>query len=98
MTSRHYKWQTRWVINATQRTCTHQPTGLVVRMDRPPVLINISDVAAALMPVHGHHNVPRMLTRLAWEALTLWYELRAIPHMPYEIDELAEAAAGLFDE
>lgn len=98
MTSHHYKWQTRWAIDTTQRVLTHGPTGLVVRMDRPPVLTNISEVAAALMPVHGPHNVPRMLTRLAWEALTLWYELRAIPLMPYEIDELAEAAAGLFDE
>lgn len=98
MTSRHYRWQTRWVIDTIQRTCTHQTTGLVVRMDHPPVLTNRAEVSAALTPVHGPHNVPRMLARLAWEALTLWYEHRAIPHMPHELDDLAESAAGLFDE
>lgn len=67
-------------------------------MDRPPVLENSPRVRAELLPVHGPHNVPRMLTRLAWEALTLWYERRAIPHMPHELDDLAESAAGLFDE
>lgn len=95
MPSRHYKWQTRWRIDVPARTCTHDPTGLIVRMDRPPALLNRSDVLAALLPVHGGHNAPRMLTRLTWEALTLWAERTGQMHEPGELDDLAEAATGV---
>ena len=95
MPSRHYKWQTRWRIDVPARTCTHDPTGLIVRMDRPPALLNRSDVLSSLLPVHGGHNGPRMLTRLTREALTLWAEPTGNLPMPDELDDLAEAVTEI---
>jgi hypothetical protein len=92
VTSRHHLWQARWAIDSAQRTLTHEPTGLVVYPGQPQPLPNGDSVLLLLHATHGPHNAPRMLTRLAWEAYTLWAEHTATPHLPGELDDQAEAA------
>ena len=77
------------------RTCTHEPTGLVVIPQRPPTMPNAPDILPVLLLKHGGHNAPRMLARLTWEALTLWAEITGNLPAPDELDDLAEAATGV---
>ena len=66
MTSKHYKWQTRWRIESG--LATHD-TGLRVRLvEEAPMMENADEVAATLAPKHGPHNVPVMLQRMLREA------------------------------
>jgi hypothetical protein len=92
--SRHHRWQTRWLIDSAQRALTHAPTGLVMQPGQLQPLPNGDAVLLLLTAKHGFHNAPRMLTRLAWEAYTLWAEHTATPHLPGELDDQAEAAVN----
>lgn len=72
MTSKKYRWQTRWRHDAAAGVWVHD-TGLQVQCTggAAPQLLNGAAVAAALAPHHGPHNVPAMLQRLGREAATL---------------------------
>lgn len=75
MTSKHYRWQTRWQLDRTAGTATHE-CGLVVRFtaaagdDGQPV--NAPETLAALAVKNGPHNAPNMLRRLLQEAAELY--------------------------
>lgn len=75
MTSKHYRWQTRWQLDRTAGTATHD-CGLVVRFaadtgpDGQPA--NGLETLAALAVKNGPHNAPNMLRRLLKEAAELY--------------------------
>ena len=79
MTSKHYRWQTRWQIDASAREARHE-CGLVIAFNCAPgdqvrpagTARNADAIAAALAPSKGAHNVPPMLARLMREASTLY--------------------------
>ena len=61
MTSKHYKWQTRWHV--ANGIATHD-TGLVVSIaGGQPRANNARQVIESLTPKHGH-NAPDMVARL----------------------------------
>jgi hypothetical protein len=76
MTSKHYRWQTRWRIEPNR--AVHE-TGLVVAFDCTPGAmprprgqpINAPDIQAALEPKHGH-NAATMIERMLREASELY--------------------------
>jgi hypothetical protein len=72
MTSKHYRWQTRWRHDAAAGLWVHA-TGLQVRCPPgvAPQLVNGPETLAVLLPTHGPHNAPSMLQRLAREAQQL---------------------------
>lgn len=76
MTSKHHKWQTRWLVDLAAAQATHD-SGLVVEFKPahgPPEVefdgrpLNTDQVLPALMEKHGQHNVGPMLARLLREA------------------------------
>lgn len=68
MTSKHYRWQTRWRVAGG--LATHE-TGLQVQLVHgQPHAANAQAVQAALAPKHGH-NAAAMVQRLLREARTL---------------------------
>lgn len=84
MTSRHYRWQTRWHVNLDTAQATHD-SGLVVTLARaPPGARSVWEgrcaraaLAAMLVQLeikHGPHNAPKMLARLVREAETIYLE------------------------
>lgn len=78
MTSRHYRWQTRWTVDAAALEARHE-SGLVVRFTRagPSLraeLVNRAETVAALTPKNGAHNAPRMVDRMEREAVQLMGE------------------------
>jgi hypothetical protein len=83
MSSKHYKWQTRWRLAGD--LAVHE-CGLQV--SRVGGVLNAADVAAALAPKHGGHNVPLMLRRLEREAR----ELLAAQAPPLHASALGRAA------
>ncbi len=72
MTSKHYKWQTRWRHDTAAGAWVHE-CGLRVRCapGGQPQALNAPETLAALLPVHGGHNAPAMLARLQREAQQL---------------------------
>ena len=81
MTSRKYKWQTRWTVDAAALEARHE-CGLVVRFTRTgpalrPELVNRAETVAALTPKNGAHNAPLMVDRMEREAVQLMG--RALP-------------------
>ena len=73
MTSKHYRWQTRWAVDKAAGTARHE-CGLVVRVSGPGVPAaadNAPKILAALAVKHGGHNAPRMLERMLREAAEL---------------------------
>lgn len=68
MTSKHYRWQTRWQL--ADGLATHE-TGLRVRLAAGrPLAQNADEVHSALAPKHGH-NAAAMVQRLLREAAQL---------------------------
>lgn len=75
MTSKHYRWQTRWHVNLDASTATHD-SGLVVRFDRADddqrawdgAIVDDPAVMSALLSKHGPHNIGPHLARLMREA------------------------------
>ena len=80
MTSKHYRWQTRWTIDVAAREARHE-CGLVVRFSAIPAggscvahsaqALNAEPVRAALAEKHGH-NATAMIERMLREALELY--------------------------
>ena len=78
MTSKHYRWQTRWRIEPDARRAVHE-SGLVVAFDCDPGSqarprgqpINAPDILAALTPKHGH-NAATMIERMMREASEMY--------------------------
>lgn len=70
MTSRRYKWQTRWVIDTASRIATHAD-GLQVNTATWQAL-NGDAYVQAMTPKNGGHNATLMLRRLMWEARELY--------------------------
>lgn len=69
MTSKHYRWQTRWQLDTAAGLATHE-SGLRVRLaaGQAPQPENAAEVQAQLAQHHGGHNAPLMLARLLKEA------------------------------
>jgi hypothetical protein len=68
VTSKHYRWQTRWSVNAAAGTATHD-TGIQVETRAGSVVIVDPEAATQILAVkNGPHNAPIMLKRLAREA------------------------------
>jgi len=72
MTSRRYKWQTRWAFDPATRLAAHQDGLIVSLATGRPIAQNGPEYMAAMAPKHGGHNTPRMLERLLWEARELY--------------------------
>lgn len=77
MTSKHYKWQQRWRIDAGAQTAHHE-SGLLVRFSVPPgtdgargLANNEHQVIETLQPKHGH-NAAAMVQRMLREAAELY--------------------------
>lgn len=78
MTSKHYRWQTRWRIEPDARRAVHE-SGLVVAFDCAPGRLprprgqplNAADIESALTPKHGH-NATTMIARMLREASELY--------------------------
>ena len=74
MTSKHYRWQTRWRIEG--RRAIHE-SGLVVEFDSDPgtrqigIPANARKIESALRERHGH-NARAMILRLVKEAERLY--------------------------
>lgn len=74
MTSKHYKWQTSWVVDLGAATATHSG-GLVVRfVAGGGQAENADTILAALAAKNGPHNAPKMLQRLMREASEVYAE------------------------
>lgn len=74
MSSKHYKWQTRWQVDLATGVCTHD-SGLRVQGTRTRehwsvAALNWPAVERALAAKHGH-NTAAMGRRLLGEALRL---------------------------
>lgn len=81
MTSKHYRWQTRWRVDHAAGKATHD-SGLIVQFTgaagSPGQAVNEADTLAALAVKNGPHNAPQMLRRLLKEAEEL--HLKAASH------------------
>lgn len=67
MTSKHYRWQTRWQVDHSSGTAQHD-TGLMVRVvGGQPQANNAQQVQQQLAIKHGH-NAAEMVRRLLKEA------------------------------
>ncbi len=67
MTAKHHNWQDRWQVDRADGTATHE-SGLRVRLnDGVGVALNAADIEAEFAPLHGKHNAPAMVARLARE-------------------------------
>lgn len=78
MTGKHYRWQTRWVVNVDEAQARHD-SGLVVTFPRvagqiEPQLIDAPEILARLTQQHGPHNIGPMLERWKREARQLYRE------------------------
>lgn len=68
--SPRYKWQTRWTIDKSAGTATHE-TGLMVQMmGGQPRANNAAQVQQVLAVKHGH-NAATMIARMLREAAAL---------------------------
>lgn len=70
MTSKHYKWQTRWRQVAERGTLLHD-TGIECRVapdGRASTTLTQQEAEAVLAVKNGPHNAPAMLRRLLREA------------------------------
>lgn len=81
MTSRHYRWQTRWRVDLAARTAAHD-CGLIVRLVDTPrgpgaEPVNAAAIELELAKTHGGHNAPRMVVRMLREARQLHAEALA---------------------
>ena len=78
MTSKHYRWQTRWHIDLAAGRATHD-SGLIVSFTAasgPDGQAENADATLALLAVkNGPHNAPTMLRRLLKEAATLYHQV-----------------------
>ncbi len=67
MASKHFRWQERWQFDRADGTATHE-TGLHVELsDGVGVATNAAEVEGMLIPKHGAHNAPAMVSRLTRE-------------------------------
>ncbi len=67
MTSKHHHWQERWDLNQDDGLAVHD-SGLRVRLHEGiGVADNAGEVEQALVPQHGAHNAPAMVSRLIRE-------------------------------
>ncbi len=72
MTSRRYKWQTRWTYDAGAKLATHADGLQVSLASGQAQALNAAAYTEAMTPKHGGHNAPLMLRRLMWEARELY--------------------------
>lgn len=74
MTSKHYRWQTRWQLDPATGTATHE-CGLIVKFTASTgpdgQAVNGPETLASLAVKNGPHNAPNMLRRLLKEAAEL---------------------------
>lgn len=80
MTSKHYRWQTRWRVDLAASTAVHE-SGLQVRLVQTPrgpgaEALNAEATVQALAGKHGH-NAPAMVARMLREARQLHAEALA---------------------
>lgn len=77
MTSKHYRWQTRWQLDQRAGIARHD-SGLIVRFTAGSSSAgqaeNAEATLASLAIKNGPHNAPQMLTRLLREAADLHAE------------------------
>ena len=77
MTSKHYRWQTRWALDRQARQARHV-CGLVVSFGDAPGSLpqpeNGPETLQALAAKNGPHNAPIMLRRLLQEASELYQQ------------------------
>lgn len=72
MTSKHYKWQTRWRVDRAAGLATHDSGLQVTFSSGQAQAVNQAEALAALAVKNGPHNAPQMLKRLVREAADLW--------------------------
>lgn len=78
MTGKHYRWQTRWVVDVDEAQARHE-SGLVVSFQRlaghlEPEFEDAPEILAKLTKQHGPHNIGPMLERWKREAGQLYRE------------------------
>lgn len=75
MTSKHYRWQTRWQLDQAAGIARHE-SGLIVSFTADSggagQAENAEATLAALAVKNGPHNAPNMLRRLLNEAAELY--------------------------
>ena len=77
MTSKHYRWQTRWRVDLAAGRLMHSSGFIVeVRPGGELAPVNRGEIIAALAGQHGGHNAPVMVRRLEREARDLWRPAR----------------------
>lgn len=80
MTSKHYRWQTRWRLDLAAGTAVHE-SGLQVQLMQTlggtiAEAVNADAIVQALAVKHGH-NAPQMVARMLREARQLHAEALA---------------------
>lgn len=81
MTSKHYRWQTRWRVDLDARRALHD-SGLIVQFSTPEGRAHAVDdpeLVARLTQQHGPHNIGPMLARWLREAGQLYREAQHAP-------------------
>ena len=75
MTSRHYKWQTRWTLDIPAGIAVHD-SGFIVAFSSGTVgqALNADAILPALTAKNGGHNAPLMIDRMLREARQLHTE------------------------
>jgi hypothetical protein len=84
MTSKHYKWQTRWQHHPDRGLWSHTDSGLEVLLDDAgrPRALNAAEAQARLAVKNGPHNAPLMVERLLREATQLAAAAKEKAHVP----------------